>query len=50
MSFCREKMTLLSKGLKYNLHCKSKNWIRNFGFEAKAAITYIPIWEQQPGS
>lgn len=46
ISFCRKQKTLLSKSLKYN-HYKSKNWIRNLGFEAKAVITYITTREQE---
>jgi hypothetical protein len=37
----------LSKGLKYNLHYKQKNWRETLGLEAKAAINNLDITEQQ---
>jgi len=34
---------MLSEGIKYNLHIKSMDWIKNF---AETAISYIPVAEQ----
>jgi hypothetical protein len=34
---------MLSEGIKYNLHTKSMDWIKNF---AGTAISYIPVAEQ----
>jgi len=39
MNFSEQEMTLLEKGHKYNLHSKSKDWIRNLALEAQTAIT-----------
>jgi hypothetical protein len=40
-------MTLLNKGLKYNLNYKSKHWLSNTALEAEAAITRLPTGEQE---
>jgi len=40
-------MTLLDKGLKYNLNHKSKHWLSNTALEAEAAITSLPTGEQE---
>ena len=37
--FTDDKLALLNKGLKYNLHHKHKNWITTLAFEAETAIT-----------
>jgi len=34
---------MLSEGIKYNLHTKSMDWIKNF---TETAISYIPVAEQ----
>lgn len=39
VSFSNCKMALLQKGLKYNLHSKQKNWLRNLALEAEIAIS-----------
>jgi hypothetical protein len=39
-------MQLLSKGLKYNLHYKHKNWIETLALEAETAITQLAATEQ----
>jgi hypothetical protein len=39
-------LTLLIKGLKYNLNHKHKNWIKTLASEAETAITQVPIFEQ----
>ena len=36
--FTQSEMTLLQKGLKYNLHTKRENWIQNLALEAETAI------------
>jgi hypothetical protein len=40
-------MTLLNKGLKYNLTHKGKYWLSNLALEAEAAITTLPTHEQE---
>jgi hypothetical protein len=45
--FTSEEIQILSKGLKYNLHYKHKNWIETLGLEAETAISNIEISEQQ---
>ena len=37
--FSGNELTLLSKGLKYNLSFKPKNWIKNLALEAETALT-----------
>jgi len=44
--FTDEEMTLLNKGLKYNLSYKRKHWISNLALEAENAITLLPVQEQ----
>jgi hypothetical protein len=39
-------MTLLNKGLKYNLHHKPKQWLQTLAIEADAAINLIDPHEQ----
>jgi hypothetical protein len=39
-------MTILSKGIKYNLHTKFMDSIKNFASEAETAISYLPAVEQ----
>ena len=41
--FTNEELTLLNKGLKYNLNDKHKHWLTNLAFEAETAITLLPI-------
>ena len=45
--FTNEELTLLNKGLKYNLHHKPKHWIKDLGLEAECAITLLPPEEQE---
>ena len=40
--FSKCKMALLQKGLKYNLHTKQKNWIRDLALEAETATQKLP--------
>ena len=42
-----DEITLLNKGLKYNLSFKNKNWIRNLALEAGTAINYLPETERE---
>jgi hypothetical protein len=46
-SFTDEKMKLLNKGLKYNLHHKDRHWLNNLALEAEAALTLLPPHEQE---
>jgi hypothetical protein len=46
ITFNQEEITLLGKGLKYNLHLKQKNWIRTLAIEAEAAINLLSLREQ----
>lgn len=41
------EMTLLNKGLKYNLSYKNKHWLRNLALEAESAISQLPANEQE---
>jgi hypothetical protein len=42
IQFANNEMTLLQKGLKYNLHTKQKNWIQDLALEAETAIQKLP--------
>ena len=42
-----EELSLLNKGLKYNLGQKLKHWIRNLACEAGCAIALLPSGEQE---
>jgi hypothetical protein len=42
-----DEMSLLNKGLKYNLHFKCRNWLYTLAFEADAIITYLPTSKQE---
>jgi hypothetical protein len=44
--FIDEELTLLQKGLKYNLPYRPKNWIRNLALETETAISQLPNQEQ----
>jgi hypothetical protein len=44
--FTNEEMTLLNKGLKYNLHHKHKRWIQTLAIEADTAINLLDPHEQ----
>jgi hypothetical protein len=39
-------MTLLNKGLKYNLSHKNRNWIETLALEAETALSLLPSTEQ----
>jgi hypothetical protein len=41
-----EELTLLNKGLKYNLSFKKKNWIEQLALEAETAVSLLPTHEQ----
>jgi hypothetical protein len=42
ISFSEEENSLLEKGLKYDLHPKKKDWLKNLALEAETAITLLP--------
>jgi hypothetical protein len=42
-----EELSLLNKGIKYNLGHKQKHWISNLAFEAESALTLLPPGEQE---
>jgi hypothetical protein len=46
ITFTNDELTLLNKGLKYNLNHKHKNWIKTLALEAETAVTQLPIFEQ----
>jgi hypothetical protein len=46
ITFSDEEMTLLNKGLKYNLGHKRKLWIGNLDLKAENAIMLLPAQEQ----
>jgi hypothetical protein len=41
------RISLLNKGLKYNLGHKRKHWVNNLAFEAESAIFLLPPGEQE---
>jgi hypothetical protein len=47
IEFSGNELTLLNKGLKYNLSLRPKNWIKNLALEAETAITHLPYTEQE---
>jgi hypothetical protein len=44
--FSNDELTVLEKGLKYNLHYKHKSWINPIDLEAETAKTQLPTYEQ----
>jgi len=46
ITFTKDELSHLKKGLKYNLNFKHKNWIKTLAPEAETAITQLPIFEQ----
>jgi len=42
IAFTKCEMSMLQKGLKYNLHTKQENWIHNLALEAETAIQKLP--------
>jgi hypothetical protein len=38
--------TFLSKGLKYNLPFKKKDWIKNLALEAENALNFVHVKDQ----
>jgi hypothetical protein len=42
LPFSEREMTLLQKGLKYNLHMKHRNWLKNLALEAETAVSHLP--------
>jgi hypothetical protein len=41
ITFTDDETQLLSKGLKYNLHYKKKNWIHTLAIEAETVINQL---------
>jgi hypothetical protein len=46
VTFTKDEMSLLNKGLKYNLHHKQKQWIQTLAIEADSAINLLNPYEQ----
>jgi hypothetical protein len=46
LNFTNNKMTLLNKGLKYNLRYKPKQWLQTLAIEADTAISLIAPQDQ----
>ena len=46
VTFTQDELTLLNKGLKYNLSYKQNDWIKTLALEAETAITKLPVMEQ----
>jgi hypothetical protein len=44
--FSNDELSLLKKGLKYNLSNKHKKWFETLALEAKTAVSYSPTAEQ----
>jgi hypothetical protein len=42
-----EELSLLNKGIKYNLGYKQRHWISNLAFEVEGALTLLPPGEQE---
>ena len=47
ISFTQCEMTLLQKGLKYNLHTMRENWIQNLALEAETALQKLPSSDRE---
>lgn len=47
INFTDNEMSLLNKGLKYNLSYKNKHWLRNLALEAESAVARLPTNEQE---
>jgi hypothetical protein len=45
--FSNHEMTLLQKGLKYNLHTKRHNWLENLVLEAETAVSKLPTSDRE---
>jgi hypothetical protein len=46
--FNDHELTLLQKGLKYNIHPAPKQWIKNLGMEAETAVNLLPHTDRNP--
>jgi hypothetical protein len=47
ITFTNKEITLLEKGLKYNLHNKKRNWLSTLVLEAEMAINSLPHTERE---
>jgi hypothetical protein len=46
ITFTTDELTVLEKGMQYNLHHKPKHWIRNLAWEPESAISQLPEHQQ----
>ena len=46
ITFTHEQLSLLNKGLKYNLGFKQKGWIKKLALETETTINKLPVTEQ----
>jgi hypothetical protein len=46
VTFTKDELSHLNKGLKYNLNFKHKNWVKTLTLEAETAIKQLTIFEQ----
>jgi hypothetical protein len=46
ITFTKDELHLLDKGLKYNLHREPKTWIKSLALEADTAIRTLPEEDQ----
>jgi hypothetical protein len=46
ITFTTDELTLLEKGLQYNMHHKPKHWLRNLTWEAEVAVSQLPEHQQ----
>ena len=47
LPFDDEELSLLNKGLKYNLNQKRKHWLSDLAFEAEIVVTLLPPCDQE---
>ena len=47
ITFTNDEITLLNKGLKYNLHRKKGKWLTNLALEAETAINLLPLTDRE---
>jgi len=47
ITFTNDEVTLLNKGLKYNLHRKKGKWLTNLALEAEKAINLLPFTDRE---
>jgi hypothetical protein len=47
ITFTNDEITLLNKGLKYNLHRKKGKWLTNLALEAETDINLLPFTDRE---